>query len=75
MLGCGFLKQNVMTTKEFYEQERLKGNTEDMDFSEVAFAEITAPANLRIKTEITGDKNTSNILFSTINVLIKGYYV
>ena len=52
-----------------------KGNTEDMDFSEVAFAEITAPANLRIKTEITGDKNTSNILFSTINVLIKGYYV
>ena len=52
-----------------------KGITEDMDFSEVAFAEITAPANLRIKTEITGDKNTSNILFSTINVLIKGYYV
>ena len=30
MRGCGFLKQNAMTAKEFYEQERLKGNTEDI---------------------------------------------
>ena len=28
--ACGLLKQNVMTAKDFYEQERLKGNTEDI---------------------------------------------
>lgn len=75
--GGKFSLRNTTTGKDLTDLsfELNKGNTEDMDFSEVAFAEITAPANLRIKTEITGDKNTSNILFSTINVLIKGYYV
>lgn len=75
--GGKFSLMNTTTGKDLTDLsfELNKGNTEDMDFSEVAFAEITAPANLRIKTEITGDKNTSNILFSTINVLIKGYYV
>ncbi len=52
-----------------------KGNTEDMDFSEVSFVDITAPATLQIKTEIDGDTVTSNIEFSSINVLIKGYSV
>lgn len=75
--GGKFSLMNTTTGKDLTDLsfELNKGNTEDMGFSEVAFAEITAPANLRIKTEITGDKNTSNILFSTINVLIKGYYV
>lgn len=52
-----------------------KGNTEDMDFSEISFVDITAPATLQIKTEIDGDTVTSNIEFSSINVLIKGYSV
>lgn len=52
-----------------------KGNTEDMDFSEISFVDITAPATLQIKTEIDGDTATSNIEFSSINVLIKGYSV
>lgn len=52
-----------------------KGNTEDMDFSEISFVDITAPAPLQIKTEIDGDTATSNIEFSSINVLIKGYSV
>lgn len=52
-----------------------KGNTEDMDFSEISFVDITAPATLQIKTEIDGDTTTSNIEFSSINVLIKGYSV
>ena len=52
-----------------------KGNTEDMDFSEISFVDITAPATLQIKTEIEGDTATSNIEFSSINVLIKGYSV
>ena len=75
--GGKFSLMNTTTRKDLTDLsfELNKGNTEDMGFSEVAFAEITAPANLRIKTEITGDKNTSNILFSTINVLIIGYYV
>ena len=47
-----------------------KGNTEDMDFSEISFVDITAPATLQIKTEIDGDTATSNIEFSSINVLI-----
>lgn len=38
-----------------------KGNTEDMDFSEISFVDITAPATLQIKTEIDGDTVTSNI--------------
>ena len=52
-----------------------KGNTEDMDFSEISFVDITAPATLQLKTEIDGDTATSNIEFSSINVLIKGYSV
>ena len=52
-----------------------KGNTEDMDFSEISFVDIIAPATLQIKTEIDGDTATSNIEFSSINVLIKGYSV
>lgn len=52
-----------------------KGNTEDMDFSEISFVDITAPATLQVKTEIDGDTATSNIEFSSINVLIKGYSV
>ena len=52
-----------------------KGNTEDMDFTEISFVDITAPATLQIKTEIDGDTVTSNIEFSSINVLIKGYSV
>ena len=52
-----------------------KGNTEDLDFSEISFVDITAPATLQIKTEIDGDTATSNIEFSSINVLIKGYSV
>ena len=52
-----------------------KGNTEDMDFSEISFVDITAPATLQIKTEIDGDTVTSNIELSSINVLIKSYSV
>lgn len=60
--------------------QELKGDIgpkgdKDITINNTGLFEITAPANLRIKTEITGDKKTSNILFSTINVLITGYYV
>ena len=64
--------QEVLTDMSFVLS---KGNTEDMDFSEISFVDITAPATLQIKTEIDGDAATSNIEFSSINVLIKGYSV
>ena len=64
--------QEVLTDMSFILS---KGNTEDMDFSEISFVDITAPATLQIKTEIDGDTATSNIEFSSINVLIKGYSV
>lgn len=49
-----------------------KGNTSDMNFSEVNFADIYADRNLEVRTEITGD-NSSNVSFSMINVILKSY--
>ena len=73
----------ILDSYDTYEElleKHPKGNIgpkgdKDITINNTGLFEITAPANLRIKTEITGDKKTSNILFSTINVLIKGYYV
>ena len=49
-----------------------KGNTSDMDFSEVNFADIYAGGNLEVRTEITGD-TSGNVSFSMINVILKSY--
>ncbi len=49
-----------------------KGNTSDMNFSEVNFADIYTDRNLEVRTEITGD-NSSNVSFSMINVILKSY--
>lgn len=48
-----------------------KGNTSDMNFSEVNFTDIYAGGNLEVRTEITGD-NSSNVSF-LINVILKSY--
>lgn len=49
-----------------------KGNTSDMNFSEVNFTALYAGGNLEVRTEITGD-NSSNVSFSMINVILKSY--
>ena len=49
-----------------------KGNTSDMDFSEVNFADIYTGGKLEVRTEIIGN-DTGNISFSMINVIIKSY--
>ena len=49
-----------------------KGNTSDMDFSEVNFADVYAGGNLEVRTEIIGN-DTGNISFSMINVILKSY--
>ncbi len=48
-----------------------KGNTSDMNFSEVNFTALYAGGNLEVRTEITGD-NSSNVSF-LINVILKSY--
>ncbi|MBS5777953.1 MAG: collagen-like protein [Acholeplasma sp.] len=72
--GGKFYLYNTTTNEKISDLEFIlnKGNTSDMDFSEVNFADIYAGGNLEVRTEITGD-NSSNISFSMINVILKSY--
>lgn len=65
---------NTTTSEKITDMEFVldKGNTIDMDFSETNVTDINASANLQIIAEITGD-STTNIKFSMINIIIKGY--
>lgn len=49
-----------------------KGNTSDMDFSEVNFADVYAGGTLEVRTEIIGD-DTGSVTFSMINIILKRY--
>ena len=52
-----------------------KGNTPDMDFSETNFVDIIGPAELQIRTELTGDTTSNNIKFTDVNIVIKSYNI
>lgn len=52
-----------------------KGNTPDMDFSETNFVDIIGPAELQVRTELTGDTTSNNIKFTDINIVIKSYNI
>lgn len=54
--------------------ELKKGNTPEMNFSEVNILEVTNSMDLQIKTEIEND-TASSITFSDINILIKRYNI
>lgn len=74
--GGKFYLYNTTLNEKITDMEFVldKGNTADMDFSEINVTDITGPANLEIITEITGDNvSASNIKFSMINLVIKGY--
>lgn len=73
--GGKFYLYNTATSEKIVDMEFVldKGNTADMDFSEITFADIDLNSSLEIKTEITGDTSNSNVKFSMINLVIKGY--
>lgn len=52
-----------------------KGNTPDMDFSETNFVDIIGPAELQVRTELTGNTTSNNIKFTDINIVIKSYNI
>ncbi len=54
--------------------ELKKGNTPEMNFSEVNLLEVTNSMQLQIKTEIEND-TSNDITFSDINILIKRYNI
>ena len=72
--GGKFYLYNATTGEKISDMEFVldKGNTSDMDFSEVNFADVYAGGNLEVRTEIIGD-DTGNISFSMINVILKSY--
>ncbi len=72
--GGKFYLYNTTTGEKISDMEFIldKGNTSDMDFSEVNFADISTGGKLEVRTEITGN-DTGNISFSMINVIIKSY--
>lgn len=69
-----FYLYNTTTGEKISDMEFVldKGNTSDMDFSEVNFADVYAGGNLEVRTEIIGN-DTGNISFSMINVILKSY--
>lgn len=71
--GGKFYLYNTTTNEKISDMEFIlnKGNTSDMNFSEVNFTDLYAGGNLEVKTEITGD-NSSNVSF-LINVILKSY--
>lgn len=72
--GGKFYLYNTTTGEKISDMEFAldKGNTSDMDFSEVNFADISTGGKLEVRTEIIGN-DTGNISFSMINVIIKSY--
>lgn len=72
--GGRFYLYNTTTGEKISDMEFVldKGNTSDMDFSEVNFADIYTGGNLEVRTEIIGN-DTGNISFSMINVILKSY--
>ena len=72
--GGKFYLYNVTTSEKISDMEFVldRGTTADMDFSEINVTDIYGPAELEVRTEITGDAS-SNIKFSMINIVIKGY--
>ena len=46
-----------------------------MDFSETNFVDIIGPAELQVRTELTGDTTSNNIKFADINIVIKSYNI
>lgn len=73
--GGKFYLYNTATNEKIVDMEFVldKGTTADMDFSEINVADINVNSTLEIKTEITGDTSKSNVTFSMINLVIKGY--
>ena len=72
--GGKFYLYNTTTNEKISDMEFVldKGNTSDMDFSEVNFADIYTGGKLEVKTEVIGN-DTGNVTFSMINVIIKSY--
>ena len=72
--GGKFYLYNTTTGEKISDMEFVldKGNTSDMDFSEVNFADVYAGGNLEVRTEIIGN-DTGNVSFSMINVILKSY--
>lgn len=74
--GGKFYLYNTTLNEKIVDMEFVldKGGTADMDFSEINVTDIHGPASLEVRSEITGDTTqSSNIKFSMINVVIKGY--
>lgn len=72
--GGKFYLYNATTGEKISDMEFVlnPGNTSDMDFSEVNFADIYANSSLEVRTEIIGN-DTGNISFSMINLILKSY--
>ena len=72
--GGKFYLYNTTTGEKISDMEFVldKGNTSDMDFSEVNFADVYAGGNLEVRTEIIGN-DTGNVSFSMINIILKSY--
>lgn len=72
--GGKFYLYNTTTGEKISDMEFVldKGNTSDMDFSEVNFADVYAGGNLEVRTEIIGN-DTGGVTFSMINVILKSY--
>ena len=72
--GGKFYLYNTATGEKISDMEFVldKGNTSDMDFSEVNFVDIYTGGSLEVRTEIIGN-DTGNISFSMINVILKSY--
>lgn len=75
--GGSFYLYNVTTGEKVTDLSFLldKGNTPDMDFSETNFVDIIGPAELQVRTELTGDTTSNNIKFTDINIVIKSYNI
>lgn len=75
--GGSFYLYNVTTNEKVTDLNFTldKGNTPDMDFSETNFVDIIGPAELQIRTELTGDTTSNNIKFTDVNIVIKSYNI
>ena len=73
----GVSSDNVTTSEKVTDLSFIldKGNTPDMDFSETNFVDIIGPAELQIRTELTGDTTSNNIKFTDVNIVIKSYNI
>lgn len=74
-LGGKFYLYNTTTNEKISDMEFVlnKGNTIDMDFSEINVTDIQAPATLQLKKELIGSSTSTTISFTMINMVIKSY--